>query len=112
MPKPFDTVLRDIRYGECLDELTEQMAELVAAVSNTNKAGSLTITFKLKPAGGGSIELTDDIKSKVPTLPKGSSIFFATPDNNLVRNDPRQPELSGLKSVAEKPAEPIREVAA
>lgn len=111
MTKPFDHTLREIRYGEALDELSVTMAELVSAVSNTQKTGSITLTIKLKPAGGGTIEVIDDIKAKIPTLPKGTSIFFATPDNNLVRNDPRQPDLSGLKSVDTQTGE-IKEIAA
>ena len=113
MSKPFDHTLRELRFGECLDELSAEMSKLVAAVGNTGKAGSVTLTIKLKPAGGGSVEVADDIKSKIPTLPKGSSIFFATPENNLVRNDPRQPDLSGLKTVCvDKATGEMKEVAA
>lgn len=112
MNRPFDHTLREIRFGECLDELTAEIGKLVAAVGDTGKAGQITLTIKLKPVGGGAIEVTDDIKAKIPTLPKGSSVFFATPENNLVRNDPRQPELSGLKEVAAAPAAELKEVAA
>lgn len=96
--KSFNIVLGELRFGETLDELTSKMAELVAAVGNTQKVGEITIKLKLKPGAGGSIEITDEIKAKIPELPKGSSLFFATPENNLVRNDPRQQALP-LKSV-------------
>jgi hypothetical protein len=104
--RPFTDVIRDARYGELLDELTAQMNELVKAVGDTNKAGQLTLTIKLKPSSGGAIEVFDEVKMKKPELPKGSSIFFATVENNLVRNNPRQPELTGLREVAaEQPKE-------
>lgn len=40
MNRPFDHTLREIRFGECLDELTTEIGNLVAAVNNTGKAGS------------------------------------------------------------------------
>jgi len=43
-------------------------------------------------------------------LAKGSSLFFATPEGNLVRNNPRQEELPGLKEVA-KNDKPLKDVA-
>lgn len=41
----------------------------------------------------------DDIKVKLPKEEKGSSLMFATPDNNLQREDPRQLTLDGLRTV-------------
>lgn len=40
----------------------------------------------------------DEIVAKMPRLPAGETVFFVTPDNNLVPNDPRQNALD-LKSV-------------
>lgn len=111
MKKPFSLFLHEVRFGETVNELTEKMAELVSAVANTQKSGSISLTIKLKPAGGGAIEITDEIKAKIPTLPRGTSLFFATPENNLQRNDPRQAELEGLRSVPEQKHD-LKEVAA
>jgi hypothetical protein len=36
---------------------------------------------------------------KKPELARGSSLFFPTVEGNLVRNDPRQQEIPGLKEV-------------
>lgn len=111
MTRPFDATLRDIRFGGLVDELTQQMAALVAAVDSTQRAGELTLKIKLKPAGGGAMELTDEIKAKIPELPKGSSIFFGTPEGSLIRNDPRQPELTGLREVS-APTQALKEAQA
>lgn len=108
--RPFTDVLRDMRFGETLDELTAEFNQLVAAVDNTGKAGSITLTIKLKPSTAGAIEVTDDIKAKVPQLSKGSSLFFPTVEGNLVRNDPRQSEIPGLKEVTAN-TKPMKEVA-
>lgn len=111
MNKPFNLFLPEMRFGETVNELTEKMAELVAAVGNTNKGGSLTLTIKLKPAGCGAIEITDEIKARIPELPRGTSLFFATPKGNLQRNDPRQGELDGLRSVEQSGRTELKEVA-
>lgn len=96
MTKPFTDVLRDLRFGAAVDEISAEFAKLVQAVETTGKAGELTLTLKLKPSTAGSIEVTDDVKAKLPALAKGSSLFFATVEGNLVRNDPRQQPLPGL----------------
>lgn len=106
----FTDVMRDMRYGETLDELSEEFNKLVTAVENTGKAGEMIFKVKLKPSTSGAIEVIDEIKSKLPQLPKGSSLFFATPEGNLVRNNPRQEELPGLKEVSAN-TKPIKEVA-
>jgi hypothetical protein len=89
-----------MRFGETIDELSEEFNKLVQAVENTGRAGELTLQIKLKPSTAGAIELTDLVKVKLPPQQKGTSLFFATPEGNLVRNDPRQKEIPGLKEVA------------
>lgn len=99
--RPFTDTIRDARMGELHEELSEKLNELVKAVGDTQKQGTLTLTIKLKPIGSnGAIELHDEVKLKKPELPRGSSIFFSTVENNLVRNNQTQPELTGLREVA------------
>jgi hypothetical protein len=71
----------------------------VATVSNTMRGGELTLKLKLKPGKGGQIEIVDDITVKAPKEEKGTSIMFATPEGNLTREDPRQMQIEGLRSV-------------
>ncbi|MDB5988887.1 MAG: hypothetical protein JWQ10_290 [Herbaspirillum sp.] len=108
--RPFTDVLRDMRFGETLDELGEEFNKLVQAVENTGRAGEMTLQIKLKPSTAGAIELTDLVKVKLPAPQKGTSLFFATPEGNLVRNDPRQKEIPGLKEV-ESNSKPLKDVA-
>lgn len=89
--RSFVDFLRDHGNGVTLDALSDKLNELVAAVTDQNKSGSLTISIKLKPAGNsGALEVGVDAKVKKPENPPGVSIFFATPENNLQRQDPRQ----------------------
>lgn len=98
--RPFHDFLREHRNGVTHDELADALNELVAAVTEENKAGSLTFTVTIKPMGkSDGLEVAADIKVKPPKKTAGVSIFFATPDNNLVRQDPRQQSME-LREVA------------
>lgn len=98
-PRPFTDTVVALRFGTLNDDLTTELNKLVATVTSTGKVGELKLTLKLKPGKGGQIEVFDDIVVKAPKEERGSSIMFATPENNLTREDPRQMSLQGLKSV-------------
>lgn len=107
----FEMTLREIRGGGALTELSTKLAELVAAVRATGKAGKLRLEIAVTPASRGEavcLMLDDDISLKLPRLEKASSIFFATDQNLLQRQDPRQKEFE-LREVNPAPQE-IREV--
>lgn len=98
--KTFNQTLEQLRYGTLHEELTQGINELTAAVTRTGKVGELTLTIKLKPTNNsGQIEVIDDLKLKLPKENKGTSLMFATPENNLQREDPRQMKIDGLKTV-------------
>jgi len=83
--------LREHRGGLTHDELSDKLQELVAAVGEEGKSGTLTVVFSLKPlAKGDGIEVGSEIKIKPPKQTPGTSIFFVTAENNLARQDPRQ----------------------
>ena len=89
--RPFHDFLREHRGGVSHNELSDSLQELVAAVTAEGKGGTLTFKITVKPAGkSGGLEVSDDIKVAAPRPTKSASIFFASPENNLVRQDPRQ----------------------
>lgn len=90
--KPFSTFLIEQRNGALAAELGEALHELVEAVTETSKAGSLTLTIKIKPEGA-VLFVSDDVKVKAPAAERTASIFYADEHANLSRKDPRQPEL-------------------
>lgn len=103
MARPFSDFLREQRGGESQEELAEALNALVAAVERTGKKGKLVYTVEIEPvpkAGGGQVTVTDAIDVKLPKPRRSASLFFSTPENNLVRHDPRQQKL------------PLREIAA
>lgn len=104
MQRPFNDTFRDIEHGHLMDELTDLQQQLVTAVSNTNKPGKITIELNYKPEGQGQLTIKATVKSKIPEPARGSSLFFMTPEGNLLREDPRQTKLP-LRSVEDsKPA--------
>lgn len=82
--------LAKLRQGELVDELTTAMQKLVSVCADTGKKGSLTLKITLQPGKAGQIEIHDELVVKEPKQEKGTSIMFATPEGNLVRDDPRQ----------------------
>ena len=99
MTRPFTDTLSALRYGTLNDDLSDALHELVTKCDETGKPGELTLKIKLKPGKGGQIEVFDDIQVKAPKDERGSSIMFATPEGNLIREDPRQMNIEGLRTV-------------
>lgn len=98
--KPFNDTIVSLRYGTLHDELTEALNKLTNDVTRTGKVGALTLSIKLKPTNNsGQIEVIDDLKVTTPKETKGTTIMFATPENNLTREDPKQLSIDGLRSV-------------
>lgn len=86
-------VLADMSGGRTMVEFEDRFRELIEAVENTGKTGSLTLTLKVKPDGDRQVLITDEIKAKVPQLQRGMSIFFTTRDHMVTREDPCQMTL-------------------
>jgi hypothetical protein len=92
--RPFMDWLREQRGGHTHDELSDALQELVAAVTSEGKAGTLVFTIKVAPAGkSDALEVTDRIVVKGPPQTRSASLWFPTPENNLIREDPKQMTL-------------------
>jgi len=93
--RPFTDTLRDMRKGRVVDAATEQLAEVVRAVLENSKPGSLTLTLKVEPQGKGdnAVVLSAKIATKVPQPKLPDALFFADLDGDLFRDDPTQREM-------------------
>lgn len=92
----FQETILQINSGAAVTELSEALARVVAAVRATGKSGSITLVLKVAPASKGSADVLlveSQVKTKLPERDRGMTIFYATEDNKLVRNDPRQQTL-------------------
>lgn len=94
---PFTDILRQMRRGAIVEALTARFAEVNAAVKATGKAGSLTLSIKIKPdkGGGRQFELVPSVSFSVPQPDLPASIFFINDEGDLVRTDPDQAEMFG-----------------
>lgn len=99
--RPFADVLRDIRAGEVSDAAATSMQQLVAAVREHGKKGTLTITVVVEPMKNNesALAVSGEVTLKAPREAPRAAIFFADGDGNLLRDDPRQIALPGLRRV-------------
>lgn len=93
--RPFTDILRDYRKGKAVDQITTALSELVRAVDETHKGGTLSIKITVKPeADGGNqktMSIAVDMKKPLPSIP--DAIFFSDDEGDLHRSDPNQQEM-------------------
>lgn len=89
----FELQLRYVRKGAALTELSTQLQAAVLAVRSLNQKAVLTLKLNIEPFGDGTFAITDDISTKLPTPKKGHTLFYATDDGRLVRDNPEQTEM-------------------
>ncbi len=92
----FPETILQINNGATVMELSEALEKVVAAVRAAGKSGSITLTLKVQPASKGSTDVLmveSQVRTKLPEPERGMTIFYATEDNHLVRNDPKQQML-------------------
>lgn len=103
--RPFADILLALNRGRTHTELSVGMQELVAAVEDTGKKGSITLTINISPTKSeGVLEVTEAVAVKSPTHTRAASLFYADDDHNLVREDPRQMTLE-LREVTADPSD-------
>lgn len=99
--RPFSEWMLTQRKGHLHEQLSEALVEVVNAVVEHDKVGTLTLKVKVAPGGRGyspTVTITDAIVLNVPEGAPESALFFVDDDGNLTRRDPNQPEL-GLREV-------------
>jgi hypothetical protein len=86
-------VLESMNRGRTSKEIDDSLRELLAAVSEQGRAGSLTIQLSVVPTKRQVTEVTAKITLKLPKESPEKAIFFINDRNELVRDDPRQQPL-------------------
>lgn len=91
----FTDFLRQIRKGRVVDEATVKLANLVKAVTEHGKSGSMTLTLNVSPQAGdkGIVTITPSLSAKLPEPSMPNAIFFVDDEGGLSRTDPNQGEL-------------------
>lgn len=109
--RPFADWLAEQRNGHAAAELSEAFNDLIEAVAEFGKSGSLTFTVKVAPASKGdvvSVLVTDTITLKAPEGERPQSVFFVDSDANLTRQNPMSPSLP-LREVPRAGDDELRE---
>lgn len=92
--RPFAAVLQALQQGKTHRELSDKLQDLVGAVKETGRAGTLTLKLKVSPSKvGGALEIDDTVTTSIPEPKRDASLFFVDRNNNLVRDNPAQTEL-------------------
>lgn len=109
----FSETILQINNGATVAELSEALQKVVAAVRQTGKSGSLTLALKVAPASKTATDVLmveSQVKTKLPEPERGMTIFYATDENRLVRNDPKQQTLPLRVVELDGPKKGLKEV--
>lgn len=118
MSKPLNENLQSVRIvtedGDlvpAMDLAGEKFSELVNAVTANNKAGTLTLKIAVKPSTAGALAVKAEVNINKPKGLPAESLLWATPDGNLLAEDPRQAKLE-LKVAAPLPTRELKAITA
>jgi hypothetical protein len=95
----FISMLLEMRSGKVAADISEKLNELVDAIRDVGKGGSITVKLDIKPKridmheGVKDVEVDYKVALSKPERHRGSSIFYLTNEGALTRTDPAQTEM-------------------
>ena len=105
---PLWTWLKGIEKGSFVDDAWDELKRVVQATRNTKKPSSLVMSFAVS-----RYDLDDDedyrrdvepaITTKTQVPQRGHTTMYVTPDDGLVRYDPRQQRMEFVMPRAAEP---------
>ena len=100
-------ILREIRKGRPVEEATQALADVVRAVDETGRAGTVTIklTVAASKHGGPEKIIKCDVSAKKPIAEIAPAVFFSDQEGDLHRYDPRQEEMELREATAKQSKE-------
>lgn len=97
--RSFSQFLQMIEDGRLHGDLSTDLEDLVAELQNHARGGSATkgsisisLSLKYDPKSA-TFEIGGDFKTVKPKEPRGRSIMWATPENILTLDNPRQMKM-------------------
>ena len=110
---PFSQQLAHMAKGSIDAALTDDMADLVKAINDFGKSGSITLKLELKPERGSSgevvmIDVKPDISVKLPKPDMIGQRMWPTVDGDLLRHDPDQQTLDLTTVPKGEQQQPVR----
>lgn len=107
----FSQHLAQLGKGMVDAELSEELVELVKAVRETRKKGTLTLRLSMKIEDGTEDMVrvaVETLKTNKPEPARPAGIFWSTYDGDLLRQDPAQQDLPTLRE-ANPEVKPLKE---
>jgi len=91
--KPFAQFLQEMNKGRLHADLSDELADLIGAVVEHGKKGTLTLKLDVKPQGDEAVAVAVTYGARPPQPPANPSIFFADASGQVSRQRLNQPEL-------------------
>ncbi|MDQ1079720.1 hypothetical protein [Pseudoroseomonas cervicalis] len=91
----FGQVMAALEEGRFNRDITDAFRELIGTLTD-NPSGKAKGKLALQIAvsiDNGIVEIAGDFKVTAPKLVRGYSVFWPTPEGNLMRRNPNEPEL-------------------
>lgn len=78
--------------GNLIPDYVNKIHDVVKAVREHGKQGSINLSLKIKPCEGSVLQLVveSDISAKLPSATRPMSLYFSDENGGLHRRDPRQ----------------------
>jgi hypothetical protein len=92
-------MLRDADRGRLIADMQDGVSKIVDAIENARGSGTgeLTLKIKIKSKSEGTYTIVPSLTVKVPEAPRAEMItFLDETSGELVRRDPRQPDLPAV----------------
>lgn len=91
----FTAALSGIDHGTVAGKANDLLVELVHAVREKGRKGSVTVVLEVRPYKGNSlnVEVAASVTAKLPQPEPPAGLFFVTEDGALTRDDPRYDRL-------------------
>ncbi|NED96471.1 hypothetical protein G1H11_14265 [Phytoactinopolyspora alkaliphila] len=87
-----------VELGRTHTELSDAIAELVTAVADTGRKGTVTLKLTVEPIGEeareSGIKLGAEVSRKIPQIPLKAATFFLGEDDVLTREHPGQQRIA------------------
>lgn len=107
--RPFAELLTILDHGVAHAEASRVLHDLVAAVRDSGKKGSMSIVLTVSSLKGSDAQVVvaAQVTAKPPKSEPAAAMFYLDEAGNLTRNDPRQLEMDGLRIVEPKPTKTV-----
>jgi hypothetical protein len=91
----FVAAIGGIDHGAVAGKADDLLVELVNAVREQGRKGSVTVVLEVRPYKGNSlnVEVAASVTAKMPQPEPPAGLFFVTKDGALTRDDPRYDRL-------------------